>query len=109
MLTPKEVFEIWAPPDSLWSPWAAPALFNWLHCIEQDRPMDDLTVDVNSLDLDDSTAVVLDLPGVRTVRVAMALAAKGHRPVPLFNTSPGPGQLPGDRSEPLVVMAEPTQ
>jgi hypothetical protein len=39
------------------------------------------------------TALVLDLPGVESIRTAIAITAGGYRPVPMFNTCPGPGAI----------------
>ena len=39
---------------------------------------------------EDNVAVVLDLPGADGVWTGVALAARGYRPVPLYNAVPGP-------------------
>ena len=46
------------------------------------------------LRLERDRAVILDLPGDQAVRVALALALRGFRPVPLFDGSPGPTLAP---------------
>ena len=40
--------------------------------------------------IDEKVAVVLDLPGAEGVRVGLELAARGYRPVPLYNAVPLP-------------------
>jgi hypothetical protein len=40
--------------------------------------------------VEDNVAVVLDLPGADCVWTGVALAARGFRPVPLYNAVPGP-------------------
>jgi hypothetical protein len=92
-----QLFEVWAPEDSLWSRWAKPALFAAplasfptetanpanlmpVHSIEP-RPAYDQGA------LDPWTAFLVDMPGERSVEIGMALARTGYRPVPLFNTA----------------------
>jgi hypothetical protein len=66
---PTEIaFRIWAPLGSPWSRWAKPVLFAQMTPDEVGR----------------------GLPGAAAVREGVALAAKGYRPVPLFNSCPGP-------------------
>ena len=36
------------------------------------------------------SAVIIDLPGAESIRLAMVLATLGYRPVPIINASPGP-------------------
>jgi len=38
----------------------------------------------------DRTAIVVDLPGLQSVRYGLALAKRGFQPVPVFNGCPGP-------------------
>jgi len=90
-MTKEEIFEMWAPPGARWSPWVKPVLFA---CMEHE-PLAPASVPA---DLDaswlppaeDNVALVLDLPGADGVRIGVALAARGYRPVPLYNAVPGP-------------------
>lgn len=91
-----QLFEVWAPPESVWSRWAKPALFAELTPAtfsslgadalpdgtepEVMQPPPDFQVDV-------WTAFVVDVPGHRAVEIGMAMARAGYRPVPLFNTA----------------------
>jgi hypothetical protein len=43
---------------------------------------------------DGATVVVIDLPGAEGVRLGLALAERGYRPVPLYNAVPGPVVAP---------------
>jgi len=82
------IFATWAPPVSPWSPWAKPTLFSHL-TPEAHNGADLVPYDVSSLPpAAERCAVVVDLPGVDSVRMALALAARGYRPVPLFNACP---------------------
>lgn len=94
-----QLFEVWAPPASVWSRWAKPALFTEL------PPEPATPMPVHSADsppapppyeagpMDTSTALVLDLPGARSVEVGLAVARAGYRPVPMFNTAYHPAAI----------------
>src|SRR5258708_3464877 len=87
----EELFSIWAPDASVWSPWVKPVLFA---CMESALPMAadaPPELDVSwAPDASERCALVLDLPGADAVFLAMALAGNGYRPVPLFNALPTP-------------------
>jgi len=109
-MTAEEVFAIWAPSSSEWSPWVAPALFaqtDWRAQITTE------VVKPQELewfqDLGGNAAVVVDLPGADSVEVGFALAARGFRPVPLYNASPGPKDFIGlevGRSSPASAVID---
>lgn len=91
MMTGKELFEIWAPSDSMWSQWVSPALFAQIDCgsvsaVQANAPLPSWFEQAPRTD----TAVILDLPGADSIRHAVALAERGYRPVPVINASPGP-------------------
>ncbi|HKQ61376.1 MAG TPA: hypothetical protein VJS92_08780 [Candidatus Polarisedimenticolaceae bacterium] len=86
------IFASWAPEDALWSPWAKPVLFTQL--TEADVAASEKKVEVlpvfTWLPLAASgTALILDLPGSKSLDVGMTVARAGYRPVPLFNGVPG--------------------
>ncbi|MBL8130303.1 MAG: hypothetical protein JNL42_00490 [Anaerolineae bacterium] len=83
----KELFAIWSPPESIWSAWAKPVAFT----IDSFTPVE---VGGEGLALPDvsawsagarETALIVDVPDVRSVMFGLALAERGFRPVPLFN------------------------
>lgn len=93
-----QLFEVWAPEESVWSRWAKPALFAGGAPALAAQPAQAVNpMPVHSLDpqtgsfnpggLDTWTAFVVDMPGERSVEIGMALARSGYRPVPLFNTA----------------------
>lgn len=99
-MTREEVFSVWAPQDSIWSPWVAPVLFaetDWsLMSADAAEPQ---AVPWPQKPTPD-TAVIVDLPFAQSVHVGFSLAAIGFRPVPLYNASPGPpivGLAPGSQ------------
>jgi len=88
-LNKEAIFQIWAPPNAIWSPWAKPVLF--AH-VEYPTGPDVPAADVRWADrADGSTALVLDVPGTDAVAMAVPLARAGYRPVPLFNACPSTG------------------
>jgi hypothetical protein len=90
-MTGRELFEAWAPPDSVWSQWAKPALFAW------ESPLLPQSYGPDAIDLEplvraclepgERGAVIIDLPGALSVRAGLELAEHGYRPVPMFNTT----------------------
>lgn len=90
-MTKEEVFAIWALAGGPWSAWVKPVLFAHLpedlQLFEPEAP----PIDVRwAPPADGKTALVLDLPGAQGVHLAIALAARGYRPIPLYNAAPGP-------------------
>jgi hypothetical protein len=86
----QDIFEAWAPPEGVWSAWAKPVLFAHLP-----RTLPEVDVSTQH-DLTwvpspgGGSALIVELPGVESVAVGLALAEAGYRPVPLFNACPEP-------------------
>lgn len=91
-MTEQEIYDLWAPLDVPWSPWAKPVLFTQLErAIAGSGTMlagriawpgaPDLAAQ--------RLALILDLPGEQATAIGLQLVAAGYRPVPLFNTSHG--------------------
>lgn len=94
----EDVFELWAPSVSVWAAWAKPVLFAHLPLgleLETFALMaaPRLPLPAWAPPADGATAIVLDVPGPRSVALAMALAQAGFRPVPLFNAVPPPREI----------------
>lgn len=91
----RELFEVYAPPDADWTPWAKPVLFAHAPKLLPITP-DSAINDFDDVDLSwapdprDRSAIIVDMPGASSVDLGVALAEVGYRPVPLYNTSPGP-------------------
>jgi hypothetical protein len=88
-MTREELFEIWAPRDSVWTPWAKAVLFAQYISGRPAVPEAPVPAIVN-YEIEKMMAVVVDLPGSQGVLVALELAQKGFRPVPLYNAIPAP-------------------
>lgn len=107
------LFQLWAPPDVVWSQWVKPVIFAQElrptahppsaadHNVlkhggrEGQRPGGELEQTpaqgntLATLPLDQATALVIDLPGAEAIDIGLRLMAKGLRPLPLFNTCNG--------------------
>lgn len=89
-MTREQVFRAWAPDDSVWSPWVAPAIFAELNC-DQLAPFTPSRIDWAEDMKGD--AVVLDLEGKYSVIYGVEFAELGYRPVPVFNATVGPIEI----------------
>ncbi|GBE91196.1 hypothetical protein NCWK1_0918 [Nostoc cycadae WK-1] len=86
----QSIYDTWVPMNSIWLPWVKPVLFAHLpRSLPAITPLP--TPDLSWLpNVREGKAIVVDLPGVESVYLGLALAAKGYRPVPLFNAYPLP-------------------
>jgi len=83
-----EIFGIWAPPQSPWSPWVKPVLFSFMDGVFDVRSVGSVLFDRDWVPKPTSAAIVVDLPGEEGVRWGLKLAGLGYRPVPLYNALP---------------------
>jgi len=91
-MTPEQLYAIWAPPESIWSPWVLPVPFAELTFRVAPTP-----AQISSYPLewvregaDHHFAIVADLPGADAIHFGLALLELGFRPVPVIDGSPGP-------------------
>ncbi len=86
MMTPEQIFKVWAPSSSIWSPWVAPVLFIQLTCHGEDASDKVPSVDLGWLSgvCGMKSALIVDLSGPSSVEVGVALFERGYRPVPLY-------------------------
>jgi hypothetical protein len=102
MMNKDQLFSIWAPDDSPWSPWAKPVLFAYLDVAVPQPAVAEAARDVSWCPPPgEGAALLLDLPGAEGVHVALAL--RGYRPVPLYNAVPLPFGEP--QTDPLTGKA----
>lgn len=91
----EQIFEVWSPEHSVWSRWVKPVLFAHMETAAADPQPEADAVQVDwAPSVGNRTALVLDLPGKLGVEQAVALAALGYRPVPLYNAVPPPPTSP---------------
>jgi len=94
-MTGKELFEVWAPMDDIWSPWVKPVIFSEISWVNEDIPVESVLGELNvayDVDFRSDTAIIVDLPGVESLKAGYVLSMRGYRPVPLYNTTSGVGQ-----------------
>ena len=89
----EERFALWAPDDSLWSPWAKPVAFLHAGDIQSGDGGTGSSAVPAAVTSNASVAIVVDLPGAEAVHMGLALAEHGFRPVPLFNGTSGPAAV----------------
>jgi hypothetical protein len=93
MISGEECFAAWAPDNDFWSRWAKPVVFASAGAFSDSAltlpALDGLSVPGSF----DPSAIVVDLPGDESVLMGLALAARGYRPVPLFNGTWGPNAV----------------
>src|SRR3954467_7113424 len=93
VISSEAAFAAWAPDGVLWSDWAKPAPFVHAGGVLVNDPIDESTLPRLPLGLDSRSAVIVDLPGEEAVYAGVALAARGFRPVALFNGTNGPSPV----------------
>jgi hypothetical protein len=105
----KELFETWAPRNSTWSQWVSPALFAQIECADvgAEAGVDARAPIWHEHKARPHRAVVIDLPGADSIRLALVLAERGYRPVPVINASPGPMGLQLNFLPPANVSHQP--
>jgi hypothetical protein len=91
-VTPEELFGIWAPGESIWSPWVIPVPFAQIACVDasSDAALVRAKTPTALIDAASDLAVIVDLPGGESIRFGLALAERGFRPVPVIDGSPSP-------------------
>ncbi|HTQ59541.1 MAG TPA: hypothetical protein VMI32_04920 [Candidatus Solibacter sp.] len=91
-MTPEELYAIWAPADSIWSPWILPVPFAELTCRDNGSLPEIPAYSLDWLHQVDTRplAIVADLPGADAIHYGLALLKFGFRPVPVIDGSPGP-------------------
>jgi len=91
-----KIFQIWAPDNSVWSPWVKPVLFsNFNKKTSSEEPEVENVVDKGKRQpllktADYGSAFIVDLKGDKSIDKAMELAKIGYRPIPLYNCCPAP-------------------
>ncbi len=105
----EEALTIWAPEGSPWSPWTKAVLFAFMPEEIPDTPPS--TGESWQIPLIKEAALIVDLPGARSVGFGVSAARSGYRPIPLYNACPSPTDTTGLRAttssdqEPLATAA----
>lgn len=86
-MTGKEIYKIWAPVGKRWVDWVRPVPF-----VGMTEYVTNYTVSNHVLPVFDfidekceDAALIVDLPGVESVKAGISLAQAGYRPIPVYN------------------------
>lgn len=86
----KEIYKIWAPTGKKWVDWVRPVPFAEMEHFDKGymsgvaSGVDDRRVAYVDKTWKDA-AIIVDMPGAKSVQEGIALAKKGYRPIPIFN------------------------
>lgn len=84
----KSIYKIWAPFSKKWVDWVRPVPFIQIgEHITEYKPSDIVLPVLSKIDMkDESMAIIVDLPGTKSVDIGIELAEKyGYRPIPIYN------------------------
>lgn len=83
----KDVYKVWAPYGEKWVNWVRPVPFNFM--TEELNNKGYINIRTYDLDyvknIDNKTAIIVDLSGVESINEGLSLALKGFRPIPVYN------------------------
>lgn len=86
-MTGKEIYKIWAPSGKMWVDWARPVPF--VEMGESTKLYSFSNIMMPTIDFLDENyrdaAIIVDLPGAKSVIEGIALAKAGYRPIPIYN------------------------
>lgn len=82
----KEIYKIWAPTNKKWVDWVRPVPFIMMkkNVFNEARTFNASTIEYVRELLSD-TAIIVDLPDVKSVEEGIGLAKIGYRPIPIYN------------------------
>lgn len=87
MLTIKDVYRIWAPEGAKWTEWVRPVPFAGVKQCAKGYSQAELVIPkLHYLDETfEGAALIVDLPGMNSIKEGIALAKAGYRPIPVYN------------------------
>ena len=82
----KDIYKAWAPTGKRWVDWVRPVPFIYLggH-LPRYNPSNMLLPFMVKWKLEHDTAVIVDMPGEKSVEAGILLAKYGFRPIPIYN------------------------
>lgn len=85
-MTGKEIYRIWAPIGAKWTDWVRPVPFIEINDNLKSYKITDLSnFNISCINKNENTAVIVDLPGLESIKEGIALAKIGFRPIPIYN------------------------
>lgn len=91
-MTNKEIYKIWAPDKKRWVDWVRPVPFINIDDSSSRKEFIDYRIpSINYLkEVLNDTALIIDIPGIASIKEGIALAKLGYRPIPIFNGTDPP-------------------
>lgn len=91
-MTNKEIYKIWAPDKKRWVNWVRPVPFINIDDSSSRKEFIDYRIpSINYLkEVLNDTALIIDIPGIDSIKEGIALAKLGYRPIPIFNGTDPP-------------------
>lgn len=83
----KEIYRIWAPTGAKWVDWVRPVPFVMINDKFKIYEVCDFNIpNIHYKDkLDSKTAIIVDLPGIESIKEGLALSNFNYRPIPIYN------------------------
>ena len=91
-MTNKEIYKIWSPDKKRWVDWVRPVPFINIDDSSSRKEFIDYRIpSINYLkEVLNDTALIIDIPGIASIKEGIALARLGYRPIPIFNGTDPP-------------------
>lgn len=91
-MTNKEIYKIWAPDKKRWVDWVRPVPFINIDDSSSRKEFIDYRIpSINYLkEVLNDTALIIDIPGIDSIKEGISLAKLGYRPIPIFNGTDPP-------------------
>lgn len=86
-MTRKEIYKTWAPEGAKWTNWVRPVPFIELDNLLKSKKIYDITLPkINYIEQNKKNiAIIVDLPGFKSITEGISLVQYGFRPIPLYN------------------------
>lgn len=86
-MTGKEVYKIWAPEGTKWTNWVRPVPFIGIDdSLKPNGEYDYIIPKIEYIEKEKkNVAIIVDLPGMKSITEGLALIDYGFRPIPLYN------------------------
>ena len=81
----KEIYRVWAPVGWKWVDWVRPVPFIGINKEQNKFSCNSITIPVLVFDVSKDCAYIVDLSGMESVAMGIALAKAGIRPIPVYN------------------------
>ena len=85
-MTGRDIFKIWAPEETKWTPWVRPVPFvNIDNNLKVYEVAEFIVPEEKYIKLSLDTALIIDLPGNDSIKKGIAVSKIGFRPIPIYN------------------------